>query len=59
MLISMVFQALGSADEFMEKLPSFDADIEAQRKDAEASGEVSCLHFDAKSSVHNLRMQLT
>jgi len=40
------FQALGSVDEFLEKLPSFDAEIEAQRKDAEASGEVSfCLLY--------------
>jgi hypothetical protein len=27
-------------DEFLEKLPDFDGEIESQRKDAEASGEV-------------------
>lgn len=33
-------QALDSVDEFLEKLPSFDAEIEAQRKDADSSGMV-------------------
>lgn len=28
-------------EEFLGKLPDFDGEIEAQRKDAEASGEVS------------------
>jgi len=34
-------QALDSVDKFLDKLPSFDAEIEAKRKDAEASGKVS------------------
>lgn len=34
-------QGLSSVDEFLEKLPDFDGEIESQRKDAEASGEVS------------------
>lgn len=39
-LIPESLQALDSVDEFLDKLPSFDAEIEAKRKDAEASGKV-------------------
>ena len=39
-----VVQGLSSVDEFLEKLPDFDGEIESQRKDAEASGEVSLMN---------------
>lgn len=38
--MSIVYQAIDSVEEFLEKLPSFDADIEARRKEADAAGEV-------------------
>lgn len=39
-LLPESLSALDSVDEFLEKLPSFDAEIEAQRKDADSSGMV-------------------
>jgi aspartokinase/homoserine dehydrogenase 1 len=39
-------QSCTSADEYMQKLPSFDQDWASERNDAEAAGEVSILsHF--------------
>jgi hypothetical protein len=38
-----IYQALPSVNEFLDKLPSFDAEIEARRKEADAAGEVSFL----------------
>ena len=42
--VHSVVQGLSSVDEFLEKLPDFDGEIESQRKDAEASGEVSLMN---------------
>jgi hypothetical protein len=39
--MSCVFQGLSSVDEFLKELPNFDQEMESQRKDAEASGEVT------------------
>eukprot|EP00245_Coleochaete_scutata_P002781 TRINITY_DN1388_c0_g2_i1.p1 TRINITY_DN1388_c0_g2~~TRINITY_DN1388_c0_g2_i1.p1 ORF type:complete len:427 (+),score=90.34 TRINITY_DN1388_c0_g2_i1:24-1283(+) len=39
-LVPQPLQSLKSADEYMARLPEFDADIEAQRKEAESNGEV-------------------
>ena len=39
----MMLQLSASADEFMEQLPKYDADIAKKQRDAEASGDVSIL----------------
>ena len=43
--VHSVVQGLSSVDEFLQKLPDFDGEIESQRKDAEASGEVSQMEW--------------
>lgn len=42
-------QGLDSVDEFMSQLPNYDQEIESQRKEAEAAGEVGLAAF---SYVH-------
>lgn len=39
-LKASLLQELSSIDEFLNELPNFDEQMESQRKDAEASGEV-------------------
>ena len=36
-----MIQGLSASNEFLRELPKFDQEMESQRKDAEASGEVS------------------
>lgn len=52
------WQGLDSVDEFMSQLPNFDQEIESQRKEAEAAGEVglavsSYLHRCSITNVQN------
>lgn len=41
--VPFLMQSCTSADEYMQKLPSFDEDWARERKNAEAAGEVSVL----------------
>lgn len=43
--MSRVLQELSSIEEFLKELPDFDQEMESQRKDAEASGEVGWVGF--------------
>lgn len=47
------WQALDSVDEFMSQLPNYDQEIESQRKEAEAAGEVG---LAAPSYLHRHRI---